>query len=84
MRTVFALVACLSLSACAGAPPLPPELVPHVETADAVVAAARAGDSRRAIALLLQLGMQRKEIEAVADAFASCLAPLVPPQGSES
>lgn len=61
-------------------------LVPHVETADAVGAAARAGDSRGAIALLLQLGMQRKEIEAVADAFAACLPgnELVQPQGSDS
>lgn len=48
-------------------------LVPHVETADAVVAAARAGDTRAAIALLLQLGMQPEEIAKVGKAFAACL-----------
>lgn len=48
-------------------------LVPHVETAEAVVAAARVQDFDRATALLLQLGMSVEQVKAVADAFVACL-----------
>jgi hypothetical protein len=48
-------------------------LVPHAQTADAVVAAARIGDVQRAVALLLALGLQPEDIQAVALAFDACM-----------
>lgn len=54
-------------------------VVPHAETAEAVVAAARAGDVDRAVALLVALGMQEPEIKAVAEAFHSCVPKTPPP-----
>lgn len=53
-------------------------LVPHVETAEAVVAAARIGDIDRVVALLVALGLESEQIKAVAMAFAACV-----PQPSE-
>lgn len=50
-------------------------LVPQIETADAVVAAARAGDYDRAVNLLINLGMNPNEVKAVADAFVDCVHP---------